>query len=306
MIKRCSAHLRMVDVQTKINELDVTIPNWSEFCRIGNLTKLRHDPVRGFYPVHYESGLLLYALIASLRPSTILEIGTGRGFSSICMAQALVDHAINGRIVTVDPIGSTAMMKWPIDEGDGNGPQIPHLSRKDVWERHLPPAVLDRIEVRHGNSVNVLSQLEMESFRADFIYIDGDHTYSGVAHDFYASLRLAARPFHILLDDYTEKSNRYGVRQLVDDEVQSVFNTELISTHRSSLTKESSEIDHALILIDSHHVTQPIESAFSSRRIGARIFAYRKWMPLFAWYDRIRAAQPLFNRERRIISQGSS
>src|SRR5688572_16358019 len=86
------ARFRTLDVREKIRELGVKHPDWSVFRRIGDLTKLRHHPAHGFYPVNYESGLLLYALVTCFRPRQVLEIGTGRGFASICMARALIDQ----------------------------------------------------------------------------------------------------------------------------------------------------------------------------------------------------------------------
>ena len=83
--------MRLLDVRDKVRALGVPHPDWSVFQRIGDLTKLRRDAIRGFHPVNYESGLLLYALVARYRPAAVLEIGTGRGFASLCMAQAMVD-----------------------------------------------------------------------------------------------------------------------------------------------------------------------------------------------------------------------
>jgi len=279
--------MRLLDVRDKVRELGVSHPEWSVFRRIGDLTKLRHDAARGFHPVNYESGLLLYALVARHRPACVLEIGTGRGFASLCMAQAMIDVGMPGRIVTVDWLDYEEPQEWAIDEGDG--PRVARLSRKDVWERHFPVAVRERIEQRRGASMAVLPQLEREGFRADLLYVDGDHTYTGAAHDFYAAVRVTARPFRMLLDDYTPLSHLYGVRRLVDDEIAPVFEAEQIATEgRWSASAETPVIDQAQVLIDSERVRRPIEDAYASRLIAARLFAYRRFKRVFAWRDQLR------------------
>jgi predicted O-methyltransferase YrrM len=79
--------MRHVDIKAKIPELVESYPDWETFTRIGNLTKLRAGRDGTFFPANYESGLLLHSLVRRFRPRQILEIGTGRGFASICMAR---------------------------------------------------------------------------------------------------------------------------------------------------------------------------------------------------------------------------
>ena len=51
---------------------------------------------------------------------TIVETGTARGFSSICMSKALIDANTNGKIYTVDILPHDTKMYWNcIDDHDG-------------------------------------------------------------------------------------------------------------------------------------------------------------------------------------------
>jgi hypothetical protein len=279
--------MREIDVREKLRTLNVSHPDWAAFVRIGHLTKLRHDTERGFHPVNYESGLLLYALVARHQPRRILEIGTGRGFGCLCMAQALVDSGLPGTIVTVDVRDYASRQEWPIDEG--HGPRLDTLSRQEVWEHHFAPALLARIDQRVGNSRAVLPRLAGEGFRADFVYIDGDHTYSAVASDFYAAIRLAAPSFRMLLDDYTPLSHLYGVRRLVDSAIAPVFDAELIFTEgRWTAGDDTPALDQGQVLIDSGQVLRPLDRAYSPHRVATRLWAYRAFPGVFDWLDQAR------------------
>ena len=280
--------MREIDVRDKVRELGVPHPEWSEIVRIGNLTKLRREPDGRFRAVNYESGLLLYALVARFRPRHILEIGTGRGFASLCMAKALVDGRLPGRIVTVDMIDSATPVEWAID--DGSGPRVERRSRRDTWGAHFPAEVSERIDQRLGDSRAALPRLESEGYRPDLVYIDADHTYSAAAHDFFSCLRLAARPFRMLLDDYTPRSHLYGVRRLVDRWIAPVFDAEVILTEdRWTAPPGAPALDQAQVFIDSERVRVPVERAYGAAGVAARVFAYRRWPGLFDWIDQARA-----------------
>jgi hypothetical protein len=290
--------MREIDVREKVRELGGTHPPWAEFERIGNLTKLRREPDGRFRPVNYESGLLLYCLVARHRPQRLLEIGTGRGFGSLCMARALTDLGLDGRIVTIDVLDENTRMDWAIDEG--TGPRVASLSRKDVWERHFPAAVRERIEQRCGDSPAVLRALRREGLRADFVYIDGDHTFSAAARDFYSSLRLAAPSFRMLLDDYTPFSHLYGVRRLVDSAIAPVFEAELIVTeNRWTATPETPRLDQGQVLIDSDHIRRPLDRAYSRHSVATRLWAYRAFPAVFDWLDQAR--RPAQNARRTTV-----
>src|SRR5262245_1970074 len=96
------------------------------------LTSLRYARSQGvFYYSNPWRSHLLYALVLKHRPRAILEIGTGRGYSTFAMALGLIDAGVDGRIYTLDICDYEAKQEWPIEE---NGTQtIKHLSLSDVW-----------------------------------------------------------------------------------------------------------------------------------------------------------------------------
>jgi hypothetical protein len=271
--------MRQVDVEEKVASLGVGLPDWDVIRRLGDLTKLRAREGR-FFPVNYESGLLLYALVRHHRPGSILEIGTGRGFGALCMAMALADSGGPGTIVTVDTLGADDPQEWALD--DGTGPRVARLSRREVWERHVESRLRDRVVQMQGSSFDVLRRLIGEGREADFVYIDGDHTYPVVRHDFYASLLLARAPFRLLLDDYTPLSHLYGVRRLVDEELDPVFQAEAIHTdgRGPGQPKANTPLEHsdqAQVLLDSEKVRRPLAEAFPREKVARIVRVHERW-----------------------------
>ena len=283
--------VRHVTLQDKVAELVPGPPPWDEFVRLGRLTKLRRLPDGRFVAVNFESGLLLYALVKRFRPRSILEIGTGRGFGALCVATALRDLGGEGRIVTVDMNSYSQRIDWALD--DGSGPRVQPLSMKDVWEEHAEASLRARIEPRSGPSVTVLRELRAEGFRADLVYVDGDHTYPGVRHDLYASLLVAARPFCMLIDDYTPGSDVFGVRRLVDEDLAPVFEAEAIHTEGrwdgGALAGEPlSKSVSAQVLIDSERTRESIDSLLA--RAPGIVERHRRWGGVLRSWDRARRA----------------
>jgi len=274
--------MRHCDIKEKIPELLPGGVDWDQIVRFGDLTKLRVDGGGRFHHANYESGLLLYAIVRRFKPRRILEIGTGRGFGAVCMAQALCDEGIDGCIITVDTIPHDQKQTWPID--DGAGPKVEQLSVQEVWQRYFGPELRDKVEFRHGFSTEAMAQLEDEGWQPDFVYIDGDHTFASAKHDFFCSLLLARRPFRLLLDDYTPHSNHFGVRRVVDRYVNPFFAAEAIYNDGRWFGegRENEPIgaqDYAQVLVDSEKMTKPFEKVFPPARVHRIVQHQRR----FGW-----------------------
>jgi hypothetical protein len=294
--------MRRVDVKDKVAELLPHPPDWDRFLRLGNLTKLRVRPDGSFYRANFESGVLLYALVRRFRPRVILDIGTGRGFSALSTAMALCDGGIDGRVVTVDVRGYDEEQEWPIDLG--HGPRVARLSLREVWEGHVEPSLIERVERRQGSSEAVLGALIAGGhLRAGLVYIDADHSWRGVRHDYLASLMLVDVPFRMLLDDYHPGSDLYGVRRLVDGEIARDFEPEAIFTDRRWCGEERAGIplqqaDYAQVLVDSEHSRAPLARLLERRRLARALGRHRRLARL------ARLGQRLAQRVRTAGRQG--
>ena len=290
--------MRTIDVKDKIRELGVELPDIESMWKMGDLTALRRDDSGKYYRSNYERGLLLYAIVAKYRPVAVLEFGTGRGYGALSMARAMEDHGIDGRIYTVDIRGYSDREDWPIDYGDG--PLGSVLSWSDIWTKHFPPEWTDQIQCINENSVDTMEQWEKLGLPCpDLVFIDGGHGYETVKHDLYSALSVASDPFVIIIDDYARKLD-FGVCQLIDEEVEPVFNAELICTDRRWNGGENERCvlpEHGMVFIDSANVTADWHHAFQPKQLDKFKSKFRKHVHRQRRWGRLwKLVKPLANR----------
>jgi len=106
---------------------------------------------------------LLFALVRSLKPDNVLEIGTFEGDTALAIARALKENKL-GHLTTTD-IRSFGQEMFLVDN--------------DVGEY---------VTCVTSNPVEYLEQQQSGSF--DFIFIDGSHEYKEVSRDLEMSDRL--------------------------------------------------------------------------------------------------------------------
>lgn len=142
-------------------------------------------------------GFLYYGLVRALRPRHILVIGSGFGFSIVCLALGLKDND-QGFLSFVDPSYSLfrhGPFKTVGGMGKWNQPEKvrDHFRRFDV--EHL---------VRH---YRLRSDQFFPDYRLlglppiDVAFIDGSHAFKDVRYDFMATLEHSRRNTYIFLHD---------------------------------------------------------------------------------------------------------
>ena len=114
-----------------------------------------------FFRPNYERGILLYYLVRKNQLNSVLEVGFGRGYGTFCMAKAMCDHGIDGKITTVDP--------------NFNRQHLENLSKV------FPKAWFEKIEFINATSADFYANNTDREF--DFVFIDGDHRYDYVKKD---------------------------------------------------------------------------------------------------------------------------
>ncbi len=142
-------------------------------------------------------GFIYYALARTIRPRHVVVIGSGFGFSVVCLALGLRDNA-KGCLTFVDPSYSVLT--------DGPFKTVGGTSQWDDPQkvaRHF-----GRFGVEH-----LLSHYHMRSDefflryaksglpKIDLGFIDGSHAYEDVKHDFLSCLRHMGRNSYLLLHD---------------------------------------------------------------------------------------------------------
>ena len=154
--------------------------------------------------LNYEHGRLVYSSLRSylkdfenLKESVmILETGTARGFSSLCMSKALEDSSINGKIITLDCLPHNERMFWNcIDDLEGKKTRAELLQ---PWNK-----LLNNIIFLQCWTKEALPNLGFQ--RINFAFLDAQHSYKSVMSEFFYVSKYQEIGDIIVFDDVTEK-----------------------------------------------------------------------------------------------------
>lgn len=180
--------MRKIIIQEKLKEMGVYVEDivLGDFDVIGEYTAKKnrtrdnksYRTTGCYFRPNYERGILMYYLTRKQEYNTILEIGFGRGYAAFCMAKAMCDHGIDGKITCVDPNFNENFIN-----------QLTQIFPKD-W--------FDKIEFIKSTSDDYFKNNPNKEF--DFIYIDGDHRYEAVKSDWENSKNVFNKA--LLFDDY--------------------------------------------------------------------------------------------------------
>ena len=105
--------MKTIHIKQKLADIEVPLDNLKlgDFDFIGEYTaKKSRDRSSENYKKHgcffrpnYERGILMHYMVQKLKLSSVLEIGFRRGYATFCMARAMCEAGIDGKITTVDP-----------------------------------------------------------------------------------------------------------------------------------------------------------------------------------------------------------
>ena len=247
--------------------------DWAELNEIAKLTALRRDPYGGFFISNYWRGPMLYSLVRKLKPSFILELGTGRGYGAFCMAKALVDGDIDGKLLTVDRTPGDARYDWAyVNQAQEN--EIRNISLNDFWSSFLPASLNERIEFRCGDTASTHKMFANLERKFDLVFIDGDHSYYGVALDFLSAHSISARNAVFVFDDYSAASG-YGIRKLINEELSHSYSVKIIDMELAAAHDIS--VDHKMAICNSE--AADVETRFTGPAdLRFRYLIFRRWL----------------------------
>lgn len=151
--------------------------------------------------INYQHGRILYSFLRKYISENkisfinIVEIGTARGFSAVCMSKAINDENINGEIITIDIIPNDKSFFWNcIDDHEKPKTRYELLSK---WQNELK-----NINFLTGPSRFVLKRIKAN--RIHFAFIDGMHDFENVKKEFNFISSRQKKNDIIIFDDVSE------------------------------------------------------------------------------------------------------
>lgn len=164
---------------------------------------------------NYAYGVLLYGALRkriSKLPHDeavrVLETGTARGFSAVCMARGLQDDGRDGTIITIDLLHAERPILWG-SRSDLGGPAT-RLDLLAPWSDLVNRYVV----FLRGRSEIVLEQMGVSRFH--FAFFDGAHDYEHLSQELAFIARHQQTGDMVICDDYSPEAFP-GVSQAVDE-----------------------------------------------------------------------------------------
>lgn len=152
-------------------------------------------------PPNIEHGKILYSLLSNYLEKqdnndfiNIYEIGTAKGFSSICMAKSLDDLGFVGKIFSFDVLAHTEKRLWN-SIADRNNIK----SRKELiknWDYLINKYIVFISGFSHINIKNIYLS------RINFAFIDGSHYGHDINYEFSHISKYQSSGDIIFFDDY--------------------------------------------------------------------------------------------------------
>jgi len=154
----------------------------------------------------------------------IWETGTARGFSSLCMAKALNDQNVSGKICTFDILPHDKKMYWNcIDDVEGPKTRDELLA---PWKSLVEKYIL----FYQGDTRFILPTVK--TGRINFAFLDGAHTYKDVLFEFSNIRKYQQAGDIIVYDDYSPELYPGLVRAV--DEICDIHNYQRIDLNANS------------------------------------------------------------------------
>ena len=144
-----------------------------------------------------------YWLVASLKPKTLVELGTHGGGSYFSFCQSVVDNKLDTKTYAIDT--------WTGEKQAG------------FYSESLFKKVMD-FNIEHFDNFSTLMKMtfdealnEFDDNSVDLLHIDGFHSYEAVSNDFHTWYPTLSKEAIVLFHDTHEIKPGFGVHQFWDE-----------------------------------------------------------------------------------------
>ncbi len=171
--------------------------NWFHNVSLITQTSIKNSEL------NFNHGRIIYSLVCKYvnekndllnQSITILETGSAKGFSSLCMSKAINDFNIKGKVITVDCISHNEKMYWNCIK-DSEGKKTREELLKE-WENELSNIIFVQ-----GWTTETLKKMGIN--RINFAFLDAQHTKEAVLEEFNYVSERQQKGDMIFFDDVT-------------------------------------------------------------------------------------------------------
>lgn len=143
-------------------------------------------------------GFLYYGMVRALRPRHIVVIGSGFGFSVVCLALGIKDNRNEGMLSFVDP--SYSLLKdGPFKTIGGNGQWSDPEKVREHFKKFSVEQVVTHYKYPNDRFFRFYDELKLPEI--DIAFIDGNHAFREVKYDFLHVLQHSHKNTYILMHD---------------------------------------------------------------------------------------------------------
>jgi len=176
-------------------------------------------------------------LLETLRPSTIVELGTHNGASFLAFCQAVEAQQLSTRVFAVDT--------WAGDEHAGFYGNEIYAELRDYQQRHYA-GISEMMRMRFDEALEYFADGSI-----DLLHIDGLHTYEAVREDFETwRCKLSPRAV-VLFHDSCVRERGFGVWQYWSEVSREYPSFEFTHTHGLGVLLVGSEQPEKLLQLAS-------------------------------------------------------
>jgi predicted O-methyltransferase YrrM len=152
-------------------------------------------------------GFIYYGVVRALKPKHTLVIGSGYGFSVVCLALGLKDNG-RGKLSFIDPAYSL-LKDGPFSTIGGRGLWTDASSVNAHFGHFGVENIISHYKMRSDEFFPTYQNLNLPPI--DLAFIDGSHAYKDVKYDFVKVLEQSHKNTYIFLHD----TNIY-IRELIN------------------------------------------------------------------------------------------
>lgn len=157
---------------------------------------------------NFNHGVILYTLLNDYIKENnnnfeILEIGSARGYTSLCMSQAIINNKDKSKILSLDVISNDSKFFQKTYIGNKK------VSRSDIL-KNFSHELLKNIIFIQADTYSDLEKIAFQNLK--FAFIDGEHNFKYLSKELEYCDRFLLKDGMIVVDDYNKEEFNEVIR----------------------------------------------------------------------------------------------